>query len=217
MMKNWKRIAAGLLAALMITGCGSVDETISTVNAVVGVVDELTADATTENDTADGSEDDAAAEETATTETATGDGASADAAAEEAVASRPEENLDDFDPAFSVEADTEEIDEDGYYYDKDNVALYLMTYHKLPSNYITKKEAQALGWSGGALEPYAPDMAIGGDRFGNYEGVLPDDVDYHECDIDTQGTKRGAKRIVYSEDWEIYYTEDHYETFEQLY
>lgn len=109
------------------------------------------------------------------------------------------------------------LDEDGYYYDKDNVALYLVTYHKLPSNYITKKEAQALGWSGGALDSYAPDMAIGGDHFGNYEGLLPEDADYHECDIDTHGKKRGAKRIIYSDDWDIYYTEDHYESFVQLY
>ena len=110
------------------------------------------------------------------------------------------------------------IDEDGAYYGAEDVALYLYTYEKLPDNFITKKEAQKLGWEGGSLEPYAPGMCIGGDRFGNYEGTLPEDVSYHECDIDTLGKKsRGAKRIVYSEDWEIYYTDDHYETFEQLY
>lgn len=112
---------------------------------------------------------------------------------------------------------TQTIDEDGYYYDKDNVALYLVTYHKLPGNYITKKEAKRLGWEGGPLEPYAHDMAIGGDHFGNYEGTLPEDVEYHECDIDTKGKKRGAKRIIYSENWDIYYTDDHYETFTLLY
>lgn len=119
---------------------------------------------------------------------------------------------------MSDEASSEAtIDEDGEYYDKDNVALYLVTYHRLPGNYITKKEARALGWEGGALEPYAPGKAIGGDYFGNYEGILPDDVEYHECDIDTKGKKRGAKRIIYSENWDIYYTDDHYETFTQLY
>lgn len=118
-------------------------------------------------------------------------------------------------PGPQIETPT--IDEDGEYYDKDNVALYLVTYHRLPGNYITKKEARALGWEGGALEPYAPGKAIGGDHFGNYEGTLPDDVEYHECDIDTKGRKRGARRIIYSENWDIYYTDDHYETFTQLY
>ena len=114
-------------------------------------------------------------------------------------------------------SDAAEIDEDGSYTKKEDVALYLYVYGKLPQNFITKKEAQNLGWSGGSLEPYAPGKCIGGDKFGNYEGVLPDGK-YHECDIDTLGKKsRGAKRIVYSDDGRIYYTEDHYETFELLY
>jgi guanyl-specific ribonuclease Sa len=109
------------------------------------------------------------------------------------------------------------IDRDGTYTSKDDVALYLYTYGELPDNFITKKEAQALGWSGGSLEPYAPGKCIGGDKFGNYEGVLPQNS-YHECDIDTLGAKsRGAKRIVYSDDGDIYYTQDHYESFELLY
>ncbi len=109
------------------------------------------------------------------------------------------------------------IDEDGSYTSKEDVALYLHTYEKLPSNFITKKEAKSLGWEGGSLEEYAPGKCIGGDRFGNYEGVLPDGS-YHECDIGTLGkSSRGAKRIVYSDDGRIYYTDDHYETFEQLY
>mgnify|MGYP006328876335 CR=1 FL=1 len=41
---------------------------------------------------------------------------------------------------------------------------------------------------------------------------------YTECDIDTLGaSKRGAKRIVFSNDGLIYYTDDHYESFELLY
>ena len=35
--------------------------------------------------------------------------------------------------------------------------------------------------------------------------------------IDYNGGYRGAKRIIYSNDGLIYYTEDHYKTFEQLY
>lgn len=112
------------------------------------------------------------------------------------------------------------IAEDGSYYDKDNVALYIHTYGKLPPNYITKKEAEKLGWEGGSVEKYAPGKAIGGSYFGNYEGSLPvaDGREYHECDIDTNGaSSRGAKRIVYSNDGLVYYTGDHYETFELLY
>ena len=112
------------------------------------------------------------------------------------------------------------IKKNGTYTKKDDVALYLNTYGKLPPNFITKKEARKLGWSGGYLEPYAPGKCIGGDEFANYEGVLPEDFGrtYYECDIDTlRAKKRGAKRIVYSDDGLIYYTDDHYETFTLLY
>lgn len=112
------------------------------------------------------------------------------------------------------------LDPDGSYTTKEDVALYIYQYGKLPQNFITKKEAQNLGWSGGSLEPYAPGKCIGGSRFGNYEGNLPEAPGrtYTECDIDTLGAKsRGAKRIVFSNDGLIYYTEDHYETFELLY
>ena len=112
------------------------------------------------------------------------------------------------------------LDPDGSYTSKEDVALYIHLYGKLPSNFITKKEAKALGWQGGSLEPYAPGKCIGGDRFGNYEGILPKvkGRTYYECDIDTLGKKkRGAKRIIYSSDGQIYYTEDHYESFELLY
>lgn len=112
---------------------------------------------------------------------------------------------------------TAAIDEYGSYTTKDDVALYIHTFGKLPSNFITKKEAQKLGWSGGSLEPYAPGKCIGGNYFGNYEGLLPEGK-YRECDIDTLGKKsRGAKRIIYSDDGRIYYTDDHYKSFTQLY
>ena len=112
------------------------------------------------------------------------------------------------------------LPEDGVYDSKEDVALYLHLYGHLPDNYITKKEAEALGWSGGSLEPYAPGKCIGGSRFGNYGGLLPaaEGRKYTECDIDTLGAeRRGAKRIVFSNDGLIYYTGDHYETFELLY
>ena len=112
------------------------------------------------------------------------------------------------------------VSEDGEYWTKDDVALYIHLFGHLPKNYITKESAQALGWSGGSLEPYAPGCSIGGGYFGNYEGLLPKKKGrkYTECDIDTRGRKsRGAKRIVFSNDGLIYYTDDHYESFTLLF
>ena len=112
------------------------------------------------------------------------------------------------------------LDPDGSYTTKEDVALYIYLYGELPQNFMTKKEARALGWEGGSLEPFAPGMCIGGDRFGNYEGLLPEAPGrtYTECDIDTLGARsRGAKRIVFSNDGLIFYTDDHYESFELLY
>ena len=112
------------------------------------------------------------------------------------------------------------IDESGSYTRKDDVALYLHTYGRLPSNFITKKKAAELGWTSGGLDDYLYGGCIGGDRFGNYEENLPqaNGRKYYECDIDTMHKKsRGSKRIVYSSDGLIYYTEDHYKTFELLY
>lgn len=125
-------------------------------------------------------------------------------------------------PSEDQSAGADALPEDGAYTTKEDVALYIHTYGRLPDNFITKKEAQALGWSGGSLEPYAPGqcLCIGGSRFGNYEGLLPEAEGrtYTECDIDTLGARsRGAKRIVFSNDGLIYYTEDHYESFQLLY
>ncbi len=124
-------------------------------------------------------------------------------------------------PSSETGSDPQErLPEDGSYTSKEDVALYIHLYGKLPSNFITKKQAEKLGWSGGGLEKYAPGKCIGGSRFGNYEGLLPkkDGRTYTECDIDTLGAKsRGAKRIVFSNDGLIYYTADHYKSFELLY
>ena len=112
------------------------------------------------------------------------------------------------------------VAEDGSYTSKEEVAAYIATYDKLPENYITKKEAKALGWqTEGTLDEVAPGKSIGGDYFGNYEGNLPEEPgrEYHECDIDYVSGNRNAKRIVYSNDGNIYYTDAHYKTFEHLY
>lgn len=130
------------------------------------------------------------------------------------------EASDNTDNAETPDAEAVSMPEDGSYTSAEDVALYIYTYGRLPDNFITKKEAQKLGWSGGSLEPYAPGKCIGGSHFGNYEGILPEAEgrEWTECDIDTLGAdSRGAKRIVFSNDGLIYYTEDHYETFTLLY
>lgn len=113
------------------------------------------------------------------------------------------------------------IKENGQYTSKEEVALYIHTYDSLPSNFITKKEAYELGWDSreGNLWKVTDRMSIGGDKFGNYEGDLPtaDGRQYYECDINYKGGYRGDERIVFSNDGLIFYTGDHYETFEQLY
>lgn len=113
------------------------------------------------------------------------------------------------------------IEKDGWYSSKEEVAEYLEIYNELPDNYITKKEARDLGWisSEGNLWDVAYGMSIGGDVFGNREGLLPKEKGriYYECDIDYEGGYRdNGKRIVYSNDGLIFYTEDHYNSFEEL-
>ena len=112
------------------------------------------------------------------------------------------------------------VEEDGWYTDKEHVAAYLKKYGKLPGNYITKNDARKLGWNGSrsGLWDVAYGKSIGGDRFGNYEELLPvkKGRQYYECDIDFDGWEANAKRIVYSNDGLIFYTEDHYETFEEI-
>lgn len=129
----------------------------------------------------------------------------------------PEDTPED---AAPPEDETPAIDEDGVYTTRDDVALYIHTYGRLPSNFVTKKEAEAAGWSGGSLEPYLPGKCIGGSHFGNYEGLLPKAKGrtWTECDINTLGKRsRGSERIIFSNDGLIFYTDDHYESFIQLY
>lgn len=119
-----------------------------------------------------------------------------------------------------VSGESETLVEDGIYTSKEKVALYIHTYKKLPANFITKEDAQSLGWPGGSLLPYAPYKCIGGNKYSNYEGTLPKEKgrQYYECDINTLGAlQRGAERLVYSNDGLIYYTPDHYKTFVLLY
>ena len=201
-MKRW---LSGLLATLTLfslTACGGVVD-------LTEVPEDTQIEDTKPDLPPEEAEDPAGSEDPAGLEDPAG---SEDAAPEEAEPEDPGPEEQEAEPA--------PLPEDGSYTTKEDVALYIYTYGHLPSNFITKKEAQNLGWPGGDLEPYAPGMCIGGSRFGNYEGLLPEAKGrtYTECDIDTLGAKsRGAKRIVFSNDGLIYYTGDHYESFELLY
>lgn len=104
---------------------------------------------------------------------------------------------------------------------RDEVAAYIHQFRALPPNFITKTEAQKLGWDNakGNLWKVTDHKSIGGDRFGNREGLLPtaSGRQYYECDINYRGGYRGAERIVYSNDGLIFYTGDHYNSFTRLY
>lgn len=155
--------------------------------------------------------------ETAAPEAASEEAAPADAGE----AAQTAEAAEDTEPPAEADAEAKQsLDKDGTYTSKDDVALYIHIYGCLPQNFVTKKEAEAAGWSGGPVEKYLPGKCIGGSYFGNKEGLLPDAPGrkWTECDINTLGAKsRGAERIVFSNDGLIYYTGDHYESFELLY
>ena len=117
-----------------------------------------------------------------------------------------EQEYDDYD--YEVEdTDDDELD-------VEDVALYIHTYHKLPSNYMTKKEATEKGYY---KNPKKNGIMIGGDSFGNYEELLPPNDDYYECDVDYKGNGRGKNRLIYTTDGTVYHTKNHYKSFTQLY
>jgi len=202
-----KKLLALLLAVLMMfaAGCSEVEK------AAYSALDEAVSEAASE--AAEGTSEVSETAEDAGTYSQASEPENTGAAAQAAESGA--QSSEQAQPAASGA-----MDEDGSYTTRDDVALYIHTYGKLPGNFITKAEARSLGWPGGSLEPYSPGSSIGGDRFGNYENLLPDAEGrvWYECDIDTAGAdSRGAKRIVFSNDGLIYYTDDHYESFTQLY
>ncbi|MBR5561214.1 MAG: ribonuclease [Clostridia bacterium] len=121
---------------------------------------------------------------------------------------------------ITVDAADYDVEEGGWYDTMEEVAIYLTFFEELPDNYLTKKEAQNLGWESrkGNLWDVAYGCSIGGDKFGNYEKLLPDKKGrkWTECDIDFEGDYRNGERIVFSNDGLIYYTDDHYESFDKI-
>lgn len=115
------------------------------------------------------------------------------------------------------------LSKDGAYNSAEDVAAYIYKYGQLPSNYVTKNEAQVSGWIGGSIEELLPGHAIGGDRF--YEAYRADlplakatGRYYRECDVNSIGLdSRGRERLLYSNDGLIYYSPDHYKTVTLLY
>lgn len=115
------------------------------------------------------------------------------------------------------ENNSKTITEDGSYYSLEDVCEYLVKYKRLPNNYLTKKEAKDLGWipKEGNLWEVTDKGVIGGDYFGNFEGRLPEG-DYKEADVNYEGGRRNGERIIFDDDINIYYTKDHYESFERI-
>ena len=117
--------------------------------------------------------------------------------------------------------ETATVVENGSYTSKDDVAAYIHEFGHLPGNFISKTKARKAGWvpSKGNLDEACPGKSIGGSRYYNDDGALPDarGRTWTECDIGYEGGFRGSERIVFSDDGLIFYTGDHYKTFEQLY
>ncbi len=133
---------------------------------------------------------------------------------------QPDDSNDDSSGDDSNNDGDAQIDIDGEFIDKDNVALYLHTYDELPDNYMAYDEFATTGWDESELRSETGNdlMSLGYKDFHNYEGLLPDGKTYHSADINFDGGhSRGVERLVFSEDGLIYYTGDHYESFELLY
>lgn len=100
------------------------------------------------------------------------------------------------------------------------VASYLQQHRQLPDYYLPKAEARRQGWDAarGNLCSALPGRAIGGDRFSNREGSLPQLTGrrWFEADVNYRCGRRGTDRMLYSSDGLIYVTHDHYRHFEQV-
>lgn len=118
---------------------------------------------------------------------------------------------------------TRRMDIDSHYFDKEDVALYLMQYHELPSNFITKYGYDYAG-KGGLVKSY---NVIGGDTHIN-KGQLRDfnvdtSANLKECDIVDKNYQiesiRGKQRLVYTcntNNVRVFYTNDHYANFVEI-
>lgn len=102
----------------------------------------------------------------------------------------------------------------------DGADWQLKTVQHLPDYYLTKEEAEAIGWirRKGNLNKVAQGKMIGGDRYFNKNGHLPSDLGrtWFEADIEYETSYRGDNRILYSNDGLIFVTYDHYLTYIEI-
>lgn len=114
-------------------------------------------------------------------------------------------------PVIEIHLSQVNVVENGRYTSMKEVGAYLYKFHKLPQNFVTKNKFNRSDVT------KENKLSVGGDYFGNYEGLLPKGKSYRECDINYNGGSRNALRIVYSvNDWLIFYTSDHYKSFSIL-
>ena len=233
-MNSFLQIAAAALITLSLSGCVEyLDEMLdegfaaeSTVSATETSVTKTETSANTETEhteTSTDTEQTETTEETTFTETTVQETVSTTQTTQPETAAPPETTTEKTKKTTVTETTAEKlsVEKDGSYTTPEDVAEYIHTFGTLPKNFITKDEAKALGWENkkGNLWDVAEGKSIGGDYFGNYEGLLPKAKGrkYTECDVNYEGGYRGSERIIFSNDGLIYYTNDHYQTFTQLY
>lgn len=97
---------------------------------------------------------------------------------------------------------------------------YLKSYGKLPSYYITKENAEKLGYQSylGNLSQVAPNRVLFKGIYQNKNEHLPTAPNriWYEADINYNSGFRGAERILFSNDGLIFATYDHYATFVEI-
>jgi ribonuclease T1 len=89
---------------------------------------------------------------------------------------------------------------------------------RLPPKFVIKREARSQGWRPGKdlwSVTTLRGSSIGGDRFKNLEGRLPEKR-WREADLDYRGGPRGGKRLIFSQDGKRFVTVDHYNTFVEV-
>lgn len=96
------------------------------------------------------------------------------------------------------------VRENKEYTDFDHVALYILTYNDVPDNYVPKILSSE----------YDNPSKYG--VFLNIEGRLPLDDTYTEAYINGTPEDFGMERFVFSDDGELYYTLNHYESFSEI-
>lgn len=231
MKKRINKLLSVSLAAIMafaLSGCKNKDdilnknlETESTVSVTETSVTKT--ETSTNTETSTDTEQTETTEETTFTETTAQETVSTIQTTQTETAAPPETTTAKPETTTVTETTAEKlsVEKDGSYTTPEDVAEYIHTFGTLPKNFITKAEAKELGWDNkkGNLWDVAEGKSIGGDYFGNYEGLLPKAKGrkYTECDVNYEGGYRGSERIIFSNDGLIYYTNDHYQTFTQLY